>query len=168
VGGKCVLQPYCGDGKKGADEDCDPMHPSWDAWTCSKSCKIATAYTACGNDLPDARFGCNAGEPCDSACSAGEFCSAGACVPRCNVAGDCPTAPIDAGLVPICLSGVVGGCLMTACQRASDCAPGLVCLPAESSAVNRPMCGGCSDRYACPVGKTCRLAAPSDKFKRCM
>jgi hypothetical protein len=55
VDGRCVVQPYCGDGMKGADEECDPMHPSWDAWTCNETCKITATYTACSGNERAAR-----------------------------------------------------------------------------------------------------------------
>lgn len=157
VGNKCVVQPHCGDGKKGADEDCDPMHPSWNPWTCTSACKVVTTYTACGG---------NPAEP-QGGCAVGETCMLGACYSRCNVPGDCPAPPPGTAAKPICYKDVLGNCMLTGCQAASDCPPGLVCVYSAAPTVQANMCIQCGIEDACTSGLTCGLASSGDMYKRC-
>jgi hypothetical protein len=158
VGGQCVVQPYCGDGKKGADEECDPMHPAWNAWLCTASCKIITTYSACSG---------NAAEP-GGGCTDGERCANGQCFRLCNASGDCPAAPAGATVTTSCFVDALGMCLVSGCTGASDCPPGLACINHSSPLIEMRICAPCTSATDCPAGQSCKLASSSDKFRRCM
>jgi hypothetical protein len=158
VDGQCVVQPYCGDGKKGADEECDPRHPSWDAWSCDSSCKATTAYLPCSGNETEPQGGC----------AIGETCLNGQCIRRCNVPGDCPAAPPGATVTTSCFVDVFGGCMAVGCTAATDCPPGLVCVYNSSPLFMMNICVPCTLATACPVGQECKFRSGSDKFRRCM
>lgn len=158
VGAQCVVQPYCGDGKKGADEECDPMHPAWTPWSCDTSCKLRTTYLACGGNLEEPEGGC----------ANGERCANGQCIRWCNAPADCPAAPSGATVMTTCFVDALGMCIVSGCKAATDCPPSLACVYNSSPLLQMNICAGCDSTTDCPPGQTCKLASSVDRFRRCM
>ena len=159
TGNRCVVQPYCGDGNVTTGEECDPKAAGESDWSCNAQCKKTTAYTWCaGKDRAP-----NAG------CSTGETCFGGQCAARCNLVGDCP--PAATGEMTCAASWKV--CIATGCRATSDCPSGMICsaLPENSglsSASGGGTCAPCDAQHPCPTGSRCALAAPDDKYMKCL
>jgi hypothetical protein len=156
MGNSCVVQPYCGDGRKDPAEECDPSVPGENAWVCSAQCKPTTAYTWCGRNLTDGQGQIVQGV----GCATGELCLGGICTGRCNLIGDCSVPPTGT----VVCGTAQKFCIISDCAAASDCAPGLVCVPQSGGG---GVCLGCSDTYRCPSG-TCKLASPGDTYRKCL
>jgi hypothetical protein len=150
---------YCGDGSLSPQapllEQCDPVDPRWNVWSCSATCRLTTTYLLkpCGSTSECAA---------DESCISGTYCSK-LCL---NGASDCPSPPV-AGMVQAC--GVaLPVCVATGCSNNSDCPTGLVC--AVNASDNRRFCTTCDpDASICSSNKTCSRVYPGNNLiGRCM
>jgi hypothetical protein len=150
----CVVQPYCGDGKVTAGEECDPKASGSNEWSCNAGCRKTTSYNPC--------------ETSDQ-CSASEICYGTICWPTgCDARPACPQVPDASSVGPSCVSNY---CILF-CDSDSDCAPGHVC--AAVSGFSDSVCFGCStsfnsspDQTVCPSGSICIPFSPGASWGTC-